>query len=225
VPSARTAERFFDLGLGPDGLGHTLGVFVSCVEAHNLANTERTIEQSMAELAAFLPSAELLGVRVVGTLSGAWGWVPAGSVRIEASVDLVLDLADRLVDLGVASLFLSDLQGVAGPEETGDVVRRVVVHLADRGVPVGYHPHHADLEPVLRNVEAALVAGATLVDGSLRATGGCITGAPGNAPTEALAERLEAMGIETGVDLDGLRAVSAAAEERIFAPVREASRV
>ncbi len=220
VPSARSAERFFDLGLGPDGLRHAMGVFVSAVEAHNLANTRRTIERTLAELAAILPTAQLLRVQVAGYVSGSWGWVSAAGVEpLRPDPAAVLALADRLIDLGAASVTLTDMQGLADPAETRVMVERLAAHLAGRAVPVGYHPHHVATEPVLRNIEAALVGGATIVDSSLCATGGCVTGAPGNAPTEVVADRLEAMGVETGLDLAALHRLAAEACARIFAPL------
>lgn len=220
VPSARSAERFFDLGLGPDGLRHAMGVFVSAVEAHNLANTRRTIERTLAELAAILPTAQLLRVPVAGYVSGSWGWVPAqGAEPLRVDPEAVLALADRLIELGAASVTLTDMQGLADPAATKAMVARLAGHLADRGVPIGYHPHHVATEAVLRNIEAALVAGATIVDASLGATGGCVTGAPGNAPTEVVAPRLEAMGLDTGLDLAAVSRLAAEAGARIFAPL------
>ena len=61
----------------------------------------------------------------------------------------------------------------------------------------------------LANVLAALNAGARAFDASLGGLGGCpyAPGATGNIVTEDLAFMLEAMGFETGIDLDRLIAV------------------
>jgi hydroxymethylglutaryl-CoA lyase len=61
----------------------------------------------------------------------------------------------------------------------------------------------------LANVLAALNAGARAFDSSLSGLGGCpyAPGATGNIVTEDLAFMLEAMGFETGIDLDRLIAV------------------
>ena len=61
----------------------------------------------------------------------------------------------------------------------------------------------------LANVLAALNAGARSFDASLGGLGGCpyAPGATGNIVTEDLAFMLEAMGFETGIDLDRLIAV------------------
>jgi hydroxymethylglutaryl-CoA lyase len=172
----------------------------------------------MAELHAFLPAALLVGVRVAGYVSGAFGFAPRGrKTPIPAPVEVVVELASALVDLGASSVTLSDLQGLAGPSETSRVVGEVVAALGSSGPPVGYHPHHGQTEAALDNVEAAVRAGATIVDGSLGATGGCITGAPGNVPTEHVAERLVAMGATRGLDVDRIRRLAAEARVRVFA--------
>jgi hydroxymethylglutaryl-CoA lyase len=61
----------------------------------------------------------------------------------------------------------------------------------------------------LANVLAALNAGARSFDASLGGLGGCpyAPGATGNIVTEDLAFMLEAMGFETGIDLDSLIAL------------------
>jgi hydroxymethylglutaryl-CoA lyase len=61
----------------------------------------------------------------------------------------------------------------------------------------------------LANVLAALECGLDTIDASLGGLGGCpfAPGASGNIVTEDLAFMLEAMGINTGIDLDRLFAV------------------
>lgn len=217
VPSARGAARFDALGLGPERWDHTMGVFVSAVDEHGLRNTGQRADEAIAELGRFVPAAAARGVRVVGYVSGAWGFVvPGATSPVPASRDRVAALARALVGLGASSLTVSDLQGVGGPAETAALVAELVAELSPSGVPIGYHPHHVAAGPALENVEAALAAGATVVDASLGAVGGCITGAPGNVATEAVARRLEALGLETGIDLDRLEALAAEAARGVL---------
>jgi hydroxymethylglutaryl-CoA lyase len=63
----------------------------------------------------------------------------------------------------------------------------------------------------LANVLAALAAGIDRFDASLGGLGGCpyAPGATGNVCTEDLVHMLEAMGYETGVDLDALLLIAA----------------
>ena len=64
------------------------------------------------------------------------------------------------------------------------------------------------------NVMAALEAGLTTIDSSLGGIGGCpfAPGASGNIVTEDLVFLLEAMGLNTGIDIDKLLAVRAQVE-------------
>jgi hydroxymethylglutaryl-CoA lyase len=65
----------------------------------------------------------------------------------------------------------------------------------------------------LLNVEVALKRGLRVFDASVGGLGGCpfAPGAAGNVATEALAERLSALGYETGIDHSALaRAVALA---------------
>ena len=64
-------------------------------------------------------------------------------------------------------------------------------------------------------MRAAYDAGIRLFDASLGATGGCVTGAPGNVPTEGVIELLEGLGADTGVDLNAVRHTARRFHERI----------
>jgi hydroxymethylglutaryl-CoA lyase len=65
------------------------------------------------------------------------------------------------------------------------------------------------------NILAAMECGVTHVDASIGGLGGCpfAPGASGNVCTEDLVHCLHAMGVETGIDLDRLLAVSGRVQE------------
>jgi hydroxymethylglutaryl-CoA lyase len=67
------------------------------------------------------------------------------------------------------------------------------------------------------NILAALEVGVTNIDASIGGLGGCpfAPGASGNVCSEDLVHCLHAMGIETGIDLDELIAVSRRVQEII----------
>lgn len=73
------------------------------------------------------------------------------------------------------------------------------------GIPIGVHLHDTRGLAIANALEA-LEAGAVRLDGSLGGLGGCpfAPGASGNLPLEDLAHALEAMGVDTGLDVDGL---------------------
>jgi hydroxymethylglutaryl-CoA lyase len=73
----------------------------------------------------------------------------------------------------------------------------------------------------IANALQAIEAGAVRVDGSVGGLGGCpfAPGASGNLALEDLAHGLEAMGVETGVDLDRLIEASRLACSIVERPV------
>jgi len=220
VPSSRGYRRFTELGLGPDGLAHTMGVFLSAMDAHNLANLRCTVDESLEALSTFVSEARREGVQVVGYVSAAFGFLPGRSAEVVgADLERVAELIARLADLGASTVTLSDLQGLAGPTETEDRLGELINGRLASPVPLGYHPHHVDPDRALENVRAAAAAGVRLFDASLGAVGGCVTGAPGNAPTEGVVATLESVGLRTGLDAKALVALSRETSRRVFEPV------
>ena len=68
---------------------------------------------------------------------------------------------------------------------------------------IGFHGHN-NLSMAMANSIAAIKAGATRIDGSVR----CFGAGAGNTQTEALIAVCERMGIKTGVDLYKIEDVS-----------------
>lgn len=216
VPNRRGFERFLSLGLGSDGYGHTLGVFVSAMDDHNVANLGKTVEETLSELSSFVPEARAAGIPVVGYVSAAFGFARPDGVILQVSAARVARLIAHLASLGVATVTLSDLQGLASPVVTASRFRELIGESLTSSVPLGYHPHHHSAEAVLDNVQAAYESGVRIFDASLRAVGGCVTGAPGNAPTEGVVQRLEALGATTGVDERRLQLLAKDVDEKVF---------
>ena len=97
---------------------------------------------------------------------------------------------------------LADTIGVATPS----AVRALVAQTGAQG----FHGHNTR-NTGYANCLAALDAGARLLDASVGGLGGCpyAPRATGNVATEDVVYLLEGEGIDTGVDLDALIAVSA----------------
>jgi hydroxymethylglutaryl-CoA lyase/(R)-citramalyl-CoA lyase len=112
---------------------------------------------------------------------------------------VVAELAARFA--GRAEVVLADTIGVATPSR--------VRALVERAGADGFHGHNTR-NTGYANCLAALEAGATVLDASVGGLGGCpyAPRATGNVATEDLVYLLEGEGIETGVDLDALVAIS-----------------
>jgi len=218
VPNLPGYRTFLDLGLGPDGLDHILGAFLSAVEAHNLANLGRTIPETLKEYGKLVGDAVSRGVRVNGYISGAFGYRTApGREVLKPTAKQVSEYMDRLLQMGARTVILSDLQGVADSLETRDFLEKVLEERNGRDVErMGYHPHHVSGDRAVENSLAAWDLGIRRFDASLGGTGGCVTGAPGNQPTEGLVRAFHERGVWTGVDEAALVALALRVEREIY---------
>ncbi len=173
--------------------------FISASETHNRENLGRGIEASLAEFAVMMAQRPpTLAVRA--SVSNVFGCPFEGEVPTVRVVELVRELAG----LGIAEITLCDTWGVATPPQVYRVVSQV--REAGLGVDLGLHLHDT-CGRALAGVMAGLQAGIQRFDTSLGGLGGCpfAPGAAGNLATEDLAACLDAMGVETGIDLPALR--------------------
>jgi hydroxymethylglutaryl-CoA lyase len=95
-------------------------------------------------------------------------------------------------------------------------VARTLEHLVPRFPGIEWTLHTHDTRAMaIPNILAAMECGLTHFDASIGGLGGCpfAPGASGNVCTEDLVHCLHAMGVETGIDLDRLIAVSRRVQE------------
>jgi hydroxymethylglutaryl-CoA lyase/(R)-citramalyl-CoA lyase len=170
-------------------------------ESFNRANQNASVEESLAAALRIAARAREDGIRATVNISVAFGCPFEGPVE-EARV---LELAGQVAAAGPDMILLADTIGVAVPTQ----VRRLVSQTAELGVPVGGHFHNTR-NTGYANALAALEAGATVLDASIGGLGGCpfAPRATGNIATEDLVYMLRGEGVETGIDLDALIAVS-----------------
>jgi len=175
-------------------------------ESFNRRNQNASVEESAEAAIRIVERARSDGVRCAVTISVAFGCPFEGKV----AESRVLELAERVAGARPDVLLLADTIGVATPGP----VRRLVAAAADFGVPVGGHFHNTR-STGYANALAALEAGATVLDSSVGGLGGCpfAPKATGNIATEDLVYLLHGEGIDTGIDLDALIAVSQWLEE------------
>jgi isopropylmalate/homocitrate/citramalate synthase len=190
VLNARGYERFAATE-GLDRVNVTLGA----TESFNRRNGEMSREEALAQVDAVLAAAS---VPATATISVAFGCPFEG----EVDEGEVVALAERL---GADEVVLADTIGVAVPSQ----VRRLVERVQGLGKRAGFHGHNTRNTGYV-NALAALEAGAEVLDSSVGGLGGCpyAPRASGNVATEDLVFLLEREGVETGVDLDALVAVS-----------------
>jgi hydroxymethylglutaryl-CoA lyase len=192
VPNVKGAQRALAAGAGE------LNLVMSASRTHNLANLRMTPEQSLAQFGEIVNATRGRAVINV-SLSTAFGCPFEGDVRDEH----VLELVQRIVDLGIEHVALCDTTGMANPTQVERLFR--LVH--NRWPGVCFTAHFHDTRAMgLPNVLAALEAGIEHFDASLGGLGGCpfAPGASGNICTEDMVHMLQAMGYDTGIDLNRL---------------------
>jgi hydroxymethylglutaryl-CoA lyase len=108
-------------------------------------------------------------------------------------------VAARLRDLGCYEISLGDTIGRATPEGVDAMLAAVLGEIPAARLAGHFHD---TCGRALENVEVALGRGVRVFDAAVGGLGGCpyAPGAAGNVATEALADRLAALGHETGLD-------------------------
>ena len=202
VPNNAGYKTFLDLDLGPDGYNHTMGVFFSAIEAHNIANLGRPLKETIEEYKQIMNDASRHNIRIIGYISAAFGYFdPKNGVLIQPNLDEVNNYINLLFNLGADTVTLSDLQGVANEERTREIFEAILKRRSKSEVnKLGYHPHHISGKAAVANSIIAYDLGIRRFDSSLGGTGGCVTGAPGNQPTEMLVDFFHSSGIQTGLN-------------------------
>ena len=221
VPNLAGYKTFRSLGLGPDGHNHTMGIFFSAVEAHNLANLGRPLKETVEEYRTIIRDASLRHIRVVAYISAAFGYMdPKTGVIVEADPEEVTEYMDLFFDLGVRTITLSDLQGVADEGKTARILETILELRKGRDRDrIGYHPHHVSGDQALANSKVAFDLGIRRFDASLGGTGGCITGAPSNQPTEKLVQLFGRLGVETGLNEKGVFALAEKVQRELYSRI------
>jgi hydroxymethylglutaryl-CoA lyase/(R)-citramalyl-CoA lyase len=178
-------ERLAASGL--DRVNFTL----AATESFSKRNANQSLAEAQAAAENVIARSEL---PVTLTISVAFGCPFEGRV----APGVVAEIAARFP---TAEIVLADTIGVATPKQVRGLVERTRAP--------GVHLHNTR-NTGYANAVAALESGATLFDASCGGLGGCpyAPRATGNIATEDLVYLFDGEGVETGVDLDALVAVS-----------------
>lgn len=124
-----------------------------------------------------------LGLKTVGFLMMAY----------MAPIDKLVEQAKLFESYGAEVVYVTDSAGALLPHEVTERISSLKNALS---CEIGFHAHN-NLSMAMANTVAAVQAGATYIDGSLRALGA----GSGNTQTEVMVAVLEKMGYNTGMDL------------------------
>jgi len=181
---------------------------LSVSETHSKANLKKDHSQVLEEVKIISQYIKTLDENdrpeFEGNLSTAFGCTLEGKVSEKA----VLSLGVKMMELGCDEVGLSDTTGYANPAQIKRLIRLLKKEVGNENL-TSVHLHNTR-GLGLANALAALDEGITTLDSSLGGIGGCpfAPGASGNIVTEDLVFMLEAMGINTGIDIEALLAVN-----------------
>jgi len=159
-----------------------LGFPFSISENFQMRNTHKTIAESLVTLEEILEIANAVNKEVVVYLSMGFG-NPYGDPW---NVEIVGDWTERLSNMGVKILSLSDTVGSSTP----DVIQYLFSNLIPKYSQIEFGAHlHTTPDKWFEKIDAAYNAGCRRFDGAIQGFGGCPMAKDvltGNMPTEKL---------------------------------------
>lgn len=201
IPNLKGLERAVRAGVDEISLP------AAATESFARKNLNRSVAECIETVAEVVRAAPD-GLVVSCALSVTFGCPYEGLVPVAR----VVEICERLADIGAGVITLADTTGMGNPDLVADIVGHVRQRSA--GLPIAVHLHNTR-GAGLANVLAALQEGVDLFDGSVGGLGGCpyAPRATGNIATEDLVNMLHGMGVQTGVDLNALVACAELAEK------------
>ncbi|MBA2464498.1 MAG: hydroxymethylglutaryl-CoA lyase [Nocardioidaceae bacterium] len=208
VPNERGLDRALERGM------RHIAVFGSATDTFARRNLNRSLEEQFAMFEPTVLRARAAGVTVRAYVSMCFGDPWEG----EVSVDQVVAVGTRLLDLGAAQLSIGDTIGVGTPGHVTTLLD--AFNAAGVGDDVLALHAHDTYGQALANTHAALRHGVSTFDASAGGLGGCpyAESATGNLATEDLVWMLDGLGVEHGVDLERLVATSLWMAEQLGRP-------
>jgi len=197
VPNLKGAERALEARVDE------LNLVMSASQTHNLANMRMTCEASLAGFDEIVRLVRGTPETLNGTVATAFGCPFEGVI----DEDRVLGIVETYREMGMHGVTLADTTGMANPRQVARLVTRVLERLPAAALTLHFHNTRG---LGLVNVLAAWQSGARRFDAALGGLGGCpfAPGASGNICTEDLVNLCDETGIETGIDLPRLIALS-----------------
>jgi len=177
-------------------------IFGAASEAFSQRNINCSIAESISRFEPVARAAKNNGLRLRGSISCALGCPYQGAVPVPAVVDVV----QRMADLGCDEIDIADTIGVGTPKLTHEVFAAVTKVFPREKLSGHFHDTYGQ---ALANIYASLLEGIEIFHASVAGLGGCpyAKGATGNVATEDVLYLMNGLGIETGIELDRVVAI------------------
>lgn len=189
VPNKQGLESAIALGV------KEVAVFGAASESFSKKNINCTVAESVQRFELVCKEALRHNIKVRGYVSTVVGCPYEGPIKPSA----VLELSQRLLDLGCYEVSLGDTIGVGNAGTVSALLDVLLAKLPKERLAVHFHDTYGQ---ALANILVALQYGIRSFDSSVSGLGGCpyANGASGNVATEDVVYMLSGLGIEHGVD-------------------------
>jgi hydroxymethylglutaryl-CoA lyase len=194
VPNLVGAKNALESGV------KNLAFVFSISESHNKNNVRKTRDESIHDLEKiFGLRGDFPEMKVRVNLSTVFGCPFEGEVKTEETLKYI----DKVKDLGITTITLSDTVGYGNPKQVRQIIKSCLSQFPS--ITFGVHFHNTR-GLGLANVLVCLEEGIMIFDSSIGGLGGCpfAPGATGNISTEDLVFMLNGMGIRHGVNIEHL---------------------
>jgi hydroxymethylglutaryl-CoA lyase len=193
VPNRKGVDRALAVGV------NKIAVFTAASETFNDKNINTSLAGSIQRFQPVVLTAIDAGLPVRGYISTAFWCAFEGRINPRT----VLSVVERLDDIGVDEMAISDTIGKASPDEVRQLLDLLLPRLPADRIAVHFHDTYGR---GVANTMAAWACGIRTVDASVGGLGGCpyAPGATGNVATQDVVTALEAKGVKTGIDLEQL---------------------
>ena len=174
---------------------------INCVvvasETFSMRNQGASLDQTMQNVTNICKQAETTNIANGVTVAAAFGCPFEG----EIPQSQVINLVERLADIGYKEIALADTIGVASPPD----VSRLLTGINRLNLDIKLRCHfHNTRNTAVANTYVAIQEGVRSFDASCGGVGGCpfAPAATGNVATEDLLYMIHRMGMRTNIDID-----------------------
>ena len=173
-----------------------MGYPFSISESFQLRNTNKSIQDSVNELAEIISVAEKANKEIVVYLSMCFG-NPYGDPW---DLDIINHWVNEISKMGVKTISLSDTIGSSNPE----LIKNIFNSVLKNHINIEFGAHlHSDPKTCYEKLDSAFKAGCRRFDGAIKGFGGCPMASDqtvGNLPTEKIISYLNTQNISNNIN-------------------------
>ncbi|MCJ1309056.1 hypothetical protein MMC25_002711 [Agyrium rufum] len=183
----------------PPTVSTEISIFAAATESFSKANTNCSIQESLARFREIISLAKSHDIRVRGYVSVALGCPYEGP---NVSPVKVAEITRSLLEMGTDEVSVADTTGMGTASKTQELLKALfAAGISSHDIALHFHDTYGQ---ALVNTVVGLENGIRTFDSSVGGLGGCpySKGATGNVATEDLVHCLHSFGASTGVDLE-----------------------